>query len=378
MNKSIDEMLREKLTGTCNVPESFERKINETIHDIENCEIRKSSGHGSWLSMNKVACVVLLLMLSVITVTSYAAVNLFQDRMNAMPEEVREKYNNDVQESNAEADAYSRKLTDSEEEKMMNLRKQYEKEGRFPQKEIEQVKSSEDIVKSELYFVAEESKFYLPDRTLSDEEMLEIIDLQEKRDYSVQQQNLAGDESDREVKANARLEERSIEVVTELYNMDEGDLEIVSSDVEDGCYVYEIKGENVLFSVYCSGENEIERVILKKGNLPAHQSGVKSKGLKIKPISKRLKKQAEVFTGKKAESQSIYSLVDDRGNLAYGTVSCYNQMADGSGCVAVYSSAYQDLYDIYTIDDVTMMQKFIREKKQAAKKNGYTYKSLKE
>ncbi len=378
MNQSIDEMLREKLTGTCNVPESYERKINETIHDIENCEIRKSSGHGSWLSMNKVACVVFLLMLSVISVTSYAAVNLFQDRMNAMPEEVREKYNNDVQESNVEADAYSRKLTDSEEEKMVSLRKQYEKEGRFPQKEIEQVKSSEDIVKSELYFVAEESKFYLPERTLSDEEMLEIIDLQEKRDYSVQQQNLAGDESDREVKANARLEERSIEVVTELYNMDEGDLEIVSSDVEDGCYVYEIKGENVLFSVYCSGENEIERVILKKGNLPAHQSGVKSKGLKIKPISKRLKKQAEVFTGKKAESQSIYSLVDDRGNLAYGTVSCYNQMADGSGCVAVYSSAYQDLYDIYTLDDVTMMQKFIREKKQAAKKNGYTYKSLKE
>ncbi len=378
MNKSIDEMLREKLAGTCNAPESFERKLNETIHDIENCEVKKSSGHGSWLSMNKVACVVFLLMLSVISVTSYAAVNLFRDRMSAMPEEVREKYNHDVQESNAEADAYSRKLTESEEEKMVSLRKQYEKEGRFPQKEIEQVKSSEDIVKSELYFVAEESKFYLPERTLSDEEMLEIIDLQEKRDYSVQQQNLTGDGSDREVKTDVRLEERSIGVVTELYNMDEGDLEIVTADVEDGCYVYEIKGEDVLFSVYFSEENETERVILKKGNLPAHQSGVKGDELKIRQIAKKMKRQAEVFTGKKAEAQSIYSLVDDRENLAYGTVSCYNQMADGSGCVAVYSSAYQDLYDIYAIDDVTMMQKIIREKKQAAKKNGYIYKSLKE
>lgn len=27
MNKSVDELLREKLTGTCNVPEGFERKF---------------------------------------------------------------------------------------------------------------------------------------------------------------------------------------------------------------------------------------------------------------------------------------------------------------------------------------------------------------
>ena len=77
-----------------------------------------------------------------------------------------------------EADAYSRKLTDSEEEKIISLRKQYEKEGKFPQKEIKQVKSNENIIEQELYFVTEESKFYLPERTLTEEEMLQIIDLQ--------------------------------------------------------------------------------------------------------------------------------------------------------------------------------------------------------
>lgn len=111
--------------------------------------------------------------------------------------------------------------------------------------------------------------------------------------------------------------------------------------------------------------------------MPANQSGVKRRDLKIKPISKRLKRQAKVFTGKKVESQSIYSLMDEQGNPAYGTVICYNQLADGSGCVAVYSMAYHDLYDIYTIDNVTMMQEIIRQKKQAAKKTGYTYKNLK-
>ena len=174
MNKSIDELLKDKLVSSkYNIPESFERKLNKTIKEIEDCEVRNSSKRVSWLLANKVASVaILVLMLSVVSISSYAAVNMFQDRMATMPEKVKENYNNDVQKSNVEADAYSRKLTDSEEEKIISLRKQYEKEGKFPQKEIKQVKSNENIIEQELYFVTEESKFYLPERTLTEEEML--------------------------------------------------------------------------------------------------------------------------------------------------------------------------------------------------------------
>ena len=377
MDKFIDEFLRERLTDReYNVPESFDKKLNDTIHEIEKCDVRKVSRRFWWLSTNKVAGFALfVLMLSVISISSYAAVNLFQDRMNAMPEKAKEDYNKDVQKSSLDADAYSRKLTDSEEERMIKLRKQYEKEGKFPQKEIKQLKKNEAAVKEGLYFVVEESKFYLPNRTLSEEELLEIIDLQEKRDYSVQQQNATDDESDRKIKKNSELEKQSIEIVTKLYNINEKELKIVSTDLVDGCYVYVIKGDDATYSVYCSKQDKAERVILKKDNLSAHQSGIKLVKVKTKLISDKLKEKVEFFSGKKINSKSIYCLVDNKENLAYGTISYYCQMSDGSGCVAVYSMAYHDLYDLYTINKATMVQE-IEEKIKKVEGSGYNYKLL--
>lgn len=377
MSKFIDGLLKERLTGTeYSVPQSFEKKLNDTIHEIENCEVRKGSKRFWRLSANKVAGLALfVLMLSVISISSYAAVNLFQDRMSAMPEKETEDYNKDVQKSSLDADAYSRKLTDIEEERMIKLRKQYEKEGKFPQKEIKQLKKNEAAVKEGLYFVAEESKFYLPDRTLSEEELLEIIDLQEKRDYSVQQQNAAGDKTDKEIKKNGKLEKQSIEIVKKLYNLHEKELKIVSTELVDGCYIYVIKGDDISLSVYYSKEDVAERVSLKKNNSSAHQSDIKLKSVKTKLISEKLKERVEIFSGKKIDSGSLYCLVDNKENLAYGTVSYYCQMSDGSGCVAVYSMAYHDLYDMYMIDHAAMVQE-IKEKTKKAKAGGYHYKLL--
>lgn len=377
MDKFIDELLRERLTGTeYNVPESLDEKLNDTIHEIEKCDVKKGSKRFLWLSTNKVAGFALfVLMLSVISISSYAAVNLFRDRMSAMPEKVRQDYNNDVQKSSLEADAYSRKLTHSEEERMIKLRKQYEKEGRFPEKEIKQFKDNEGMVEDGLYFVVEESKFYLPDRIMSEEELLEIIDLQEKRDYSVQQQNAAGDKTDKEIKKNGKLEKQSIEIVKKLYNLHEKELKIVSTELVDGCYIYVIKGDDISLSVYYSKEDVAERVSLKKDNSSAHQSDIKLKSVKTKLISEKLKERVEIFSGKKIDSGSLYCLVDNKENLAYGTVSYYCQMSDGSGCVAVYSMAYHDLYDMYMIDHAAMVQE-IKEKTKKAKAGGYHYKLL--
>lgn len=350
MNKSIDELLKEKLYNSkYNIPESFETKLNKTIKEIEDCEVRNNSKRVSRLLANKVAGVAMLvLMLSVVSISSYAAVNMFQHRMVTMPEEVKENYNSDVQKSNEEADAYSRKLTDREEEKIIRLRKQYEKEGKFPQKEIKQVKSNENIIEQELYFVTEESKFYLPERNLTEEEMLQIIDLQEKRDYSVRRQNMEGDPSGNGVsQPNVELEKQSVSVVAKLYNFKENDLEIVSTNTEDACYEVVVKEGDVRFSVYYSEENVVERVVCKKDNLSAHESDVKIKSLKTKSMSEKVKKNVKVFTGKQIDVQSSYGLVGDNEQLAYGTVSYYYKMSDGSGCVAVYSTAYDDLYDIY-------------------------------
>ena len=89
-----------------------------------------------------------------------------------------------------------------------------------------------------------------------------------------------------------------------------------------------------------------------------------------------MKESVKAFTGKEIKEQSSYSLVDDKEQLVYGTISYYYQMSDGSGCVAVYSTAYDDLYDIYTIDNAAMIQE-IREKEKKAGEGGYTYQQIK-
>lgn len=379
MNKSIDEWLRDQLTsGKYNIPESFERKSDETIKKLEHREAGSGPERVSRPTVTKAAgVVVLVMMLSVVSISSYATVNMFRDRMSTIPEKVRENYNDDVQKSDREADAYSRKLTGREEEKIILLRKQYEEEGRFPQNEIKQVQRNEDVVKQELYFVTEESRFYLPERTLTEEEILQIIDLQEKREDSVRRQNSEEGRADKSVSQPCgELEKQSVSAVAKLYNVNESDLEIVSANIEDVCYEVLVKGESARFSVYYSMERGIERVVCKKDNLSAHEFGVVITSLKMESISKKMKESVKVFTGKEIEEQSSYSLVDDKEQLVYGTVSYYYQMSDGKGCVAVYSTSYDDLYDIYTVDKAAMMQQ-IRDKAERAGESGYTYQEIK-
>ena len=46
-----------------------------------------------------------------------------------------------------------------------------------------------EVVHGELCFCVENSTFYLPKQELTDDELLQIIDFMEKRDYSVRKKN---------------------------------------------------------------------------------------------------------------------------------------------------------------------------------------------
>lgn len=380
MNKSIDELIKVKFaTGTFDIPESYERKFEDTIKRINNGKVEKHRSPFLWLANHKVAGVaILVMMLSVVSISSYAAVNMYQKRMNAMPDEVIENYNNDVQNSSVDVDTYSRELMESEEEKMVSLRKQYEENGLFPRNEIKQVKGKEEVVEGGLCFVTEESKFYLPERSLTEEEMLEIIDLQEKRAYSVQKQNSKEKTSQNENNQTiGEMEKSSIAIVGALYKLAQKNLKVISADRQNGLWEFRLMGDDSLFSVYYSDEGVVERVICKNNNLSAHEAGVIMKKSKIKLISDSIKQQVEVFTGKEIKKQSIYCLMNADGEIAYGTISYYCRMSDGSGCVAVYSTAYQNLYDVYRMDNEKSMQDEIKEKEEKAKGSGYVYRLIK-
>ena len=85
------------------------------------------------------------------------------------------------------ADRFNREYTKEEENRKEALRKEYEN-GRFPEGTLTLVKSAGQAVDSDqLVYARDTSCFYLPERALTDEELLQILDFNSKRDFALEQ-----------------------------------------------------------------------------------------------------------------------------------------------------------------------------------------------
>lgn len=119
----------------------------------------------------------------------YATYNYGNLRMQQMkPDEISE-FKEDMQASTEGADHYSRKMSASEQDRLIKLTTQYESEGVFPEGKILEVDAEEEVVRDRLCFVSMTSTFYLPKREMTDEELLELIDFYSKRDFSIKQRS---------------------------------------------------------------------------------------------------------------------------------------------------------------------------------------------
>lgn len=119
------------------------------------------------------------------SISVFASSNLLQNRMESLSNKERNDFIVDVENSIADADTFSRELTDIEKRKMDELLLLYKNEGVFPESTLFVIDNKNEMDKDVLTFVSRESLFALPDRELNDEEMLELIDFYYKRDYSI-------------------------------------------------------------------------------------------------------------------------------------------------------------------------------------------------
>ena len=131
--------------------------------------------------------------------------HLLKERLEAMPQEGREELADMTGSQEVGADSYSRAYSAEEAARLPELLKEYQ-EGRFPAGELKSVSTKEEAEGEELCYVEEGSYFQLPDRKLTDEELLEVIDFTYKRDYAVTEQakeTLAGLDRQREEREEA-------------------------------------------------------------------------------------------------------------------------------------------------------------------------------
>lgn len=165
-----------------------------------------------------------------------------KERMEALPEEfiIKEIENINMQEG--EAQYYSREYTSKEIDRMSVLYDKYNDEGLFPEKELPRVANVSEAGDLELYFVYQTGFFQLPERELTDEELLELIDYDVTQRYVIQKnyEKLYADEIDIQNKADAQNKEnvkqnggiseyQAIEIATnklqDIYGLTPGNME---------------------------------------------------------------------------------------------------------------------------------------------------------
>lgn len=162
------------------VPEDLNARVDDILLHLE-AKGRGSRHHYSFRRAAILAAACLVLASATVT-----ASGLYQARMESMNHEKLEEYFAQLQEADVSADSYSRPLTESETARLEELRQAYLEQGYFPKRELTLIDSPEKYKKG-VAFYAERSTFFLPEKELTDEQLLELIDFREKRDYSLAQ-----------------------------------------------------------------------------------------------------------------------------------------------------------------------------------------------
>lgn len=324
-----------------------------------------------------------LLVLAVLTTTgTQAAVNLYSKHMAEMNEGEKKDINRKTQSEKNDEDSFSRELTGEEQERLEKLRNKYETEGVFPQEKLLEVEKIKDVPDQRMVYCYENSTFYLPDETLTRQQMLQIVDFWERRDYAVSTQNKQAEEKSKDQNIS---QEKAIKIAKEyaekLYGVDcadavsttEYDETPLSADAEVSSYYVTLEKETWKYSITVEVDSEngsVDQIDLENKEGEECAAGVMPDE---KLYRKNAKKVLQYFDKLNLEKdissiRMIYKLKED-GTLNRGNVKYMVRLQDGSAGVVMYSASTKDLYRFYRISDykVAMQMEDQACEKQKAK-----------
>lgn len=194
MNK-FDKKIREMAKQSkCPISKEYEAEIERLLKSLTNEDVSSTKRNNVPLFKYGIAaCIVCVIMLSSVPVAAKIS-DYVKERMSKMSEQEQEQYrqtNNPeklTNEHETEAIRYSRDMSEEETARYHELAAKYKNEGLFPEEEMPMIDKLEDNaeINSILYEVYNR-EFFLPERDLTDEELLQIVDFFHKLDYSISQ-----------------------------------------------------------------------------------------------------------------------------------------------------------------------------------------------
>lgn len=363
------------------LPNSYEMRFQNTLEKIS----AKKAKRYFLLFHSKVATVIALCVVSLsLSIGAGAAINLYIQRMNSLNEEEMLTYNSEVQNTDKEADSFSRQLSKLERDKMLEFREEYETEGRFPTKEILKVQKKSEVVHGELCFCVENSTFYLPKQELTDDELLQIIDFMEKRDYSVRKKNSVSElpSSENEKVSEDEAVEFAKKILADVYNLDityadeEIEFETTQNSKGEKLSSYFVYLKNRKWEFDATVEIDSETGVLNGIDIDNKSkeeciSGIKVEKKRYQEYGSEIRQLYEHLQyGKNIKKMWVtYNYLED-GTLNRGNVKYVIETEDGRGYVFIYSINADIVYDIYQIPDIEFFEKQEKRNTKVNRKNG--------
>ena len=363
------------------LPNSYEMRFQNTLEKIS----AKKAKRYFLLFHSKVAAVIALCVVSLsLSIGAGAAINLYIQRMNSHNEEEMLTYNSEVQNTDKEADSFSRQLSKLERDKMLEFREEYETEGRFPTKEILKVQKKSEVVHGELCFCVENSTFYLPKQELTDDELLQIIDFMEKRDYSVRKKNSVSElpSSENEKVSEDEAVEFAKKILADVYNLDityadeEIEFETTQNSKGEKLSSYFVYLKNRKWEFDATVEIDSETGVLNGIDIDNKSkeeciSGIKVEKKRYQEYGSEIRQLYEHLQyGKNIKKMWVtYNYLED-GTLNRGNVKYVIETEDGRGYVFIYSINADIVYDIYQIPDIEFFEKQEKRNTKVNRKNG--------
>lgn len=367
INKKIDEKIRAELIRTAEpLPESYEKRIKEVLQNLPEKKMPEKKKR--WWVFPKTMTIAVMIGVVLVSSGVAAGVRLYQKRLESMkPEQVEEVYSA-VQEQQIDADRYSREMSETEEEKLRELKGRYEGEGLFPKKEMICVETEKDVVSGKLCYCYENGTFYLPERKLSEEELLQIVDFQYKARYSLdkvqkeQEGDAPGNAEEKAADINGTEEgdlaaEKGKQLLEDLYGWDTDGAECTVERDEEGDFdvVIEKKGWGHKVKMELEKDTmEIKWFLFSEKAEREETERVKISKKDFKICEKKVWKMAKKIVLKEdiTEFSFGYHRCKD-GTVLYGQVIYFLTCRNGEGFLVYFDVSEKRVYQIVHADNVS-------------------------
>ena len=385
----LDYKIR-RLAGKSNYPKSAEmdEKIDNLLNEMVNEKYKKDKRNMNTGKRIAVAFSVMIL-ICLLAVPVKAAIDYVQKRMEQVSDSEQQNIYKEQQEAKGEeAITYSRSLSEQEQQRYDELTQKYENEGMLPGCELAVMEDCQEQLDYPVY-LTKGRVLLLPERELTDDELLQIIDYYHVADYSMRNisQNMEDAEETDETVTDVSIEDRVYQkAVLYLENLKEFEYEQYTVEttyskgdgVYEDMYIVNFVRDGMSECEVCISAND-ERLIsisINDESKDYYAASAEVTNDLIDFLKEKTTMLCQSYSEYPVEELSFVEYkADEEGKSSSGNVNVYCVLANGDAYCFRYNILEEEFWYIYYVQDIEQYKETQQSKdKEYDEERGVTLK----